>query len=552
MTQPTRTTIGATASGSRLSKHFLAAVVAASSASLLAAHSASADIIYSGVINFACAVDIDGCYINVETGLLSNGPGTGVPGWDVNPYSTSGGMNFFNSTGGGQMRRPAVTTGTAGNLALNTAVVSTGSYNTGTGNVYGTTSATGLLGGWTYSSENIIGFKFVAAAGTTHYGWMRFAMGAAGSSGTSMTRTVVDYAWETTAGLPILAGNQGGPPPAYDPCASFNPTVSVGINNVGMNSTTATDLALDSCGTAYKANYFKFVAPVDGAYGFNACAQSGVRFAILDGCAVGSSVLACSGSCSAAMSMTAGQTVYCVAGGESAGTVLTSPLNIVVIAPAVPACSGATVAVFGDNAFDDTAATTPQVVQTNAANTTVATIQKATWFKFTAGATGAYSFSLCGSTGDTMMGIGTVCPTVGTTFQTLAYNDDAPSCSSGGTSNLASFIDATNGGATGTFAGFPLTQDLVSGQTYYIVAGSFSATANVTSTLRIDGPPQTGSCIGDLNLDGVVNGADLGLMLGAWGACPGGTPGCLGDLNLDGVVTGADLGLLLGAWGACP
>jgi hypothetical protein len=66
------------------------------------------------------------------------------------------------------------------------------------------------------------------------------------------------------------------------------------------------------------------------------------------------------------------------------------------------------------------------------------------------------------------------------------------------------------------------------------------------------GPPQAGACIGDLNLDGVVNGADLGLMLGAWGACSGGTPGCLGDLNLDGVVTGADLGLMLGAWGPCP
>jgi hypothetical protein len=28
------------------------------------------------------------------------------------------------------------------------------------------------------------------------------------------------------------------------------------------------------------------------------------------------------------------------------------------------------------------------------------------------------------------------------------------------------------------------------------------------------------NCIGDLNGDGVVNGADLGILLGAWGACP--------------------------------
>jgi hypothetical protein len=58
------------------------------------------------------------------------------------------------------------------------------------------------------------------------------------------------------------------------------------------------------------------------------------------------------------------------------------------------------------------------------------------------------------------------------------------------------------------------------------------------------------ACLGDLDQDGTVTGADLGLLLGAWGPC-GAVP-CLGDLDLDGSVTGADLGLLLGAWGACP
>ena len=47
----------------------------------------------------------------------------------------------------------------------------------------------------------------------------------------------------------------------------------------------------------------------------------------------------------------------------------------------------------------------------------------------------------------------------------------------------------------------------------------------------------------DLNNDGLVDGSDLGLMLGNWGL-----PG-LGDLNGDGLVDGADLGLLLGSWG---
>jgi probable HAF family extracellular repeat protein len=49
----------------------------------------------------------------------------------------------------------------------------------------------------------------------------------------------------------------------------------------------------------------------------------------------------------------------------------------------------------------------------------------------------------------------------------------------------------------------------------------------------------------DLNGDGTVDGADLGLLLGNWGPCDG----CPADLNGDGTVDGADLGILLGAWG---
>ena len=182
----------------RLNKHFALAAVATAAV----AATSNAAVVYSGVLNFACAVDIDGTYINVQTNTLTNGPGTGVPGCDVNPYSSGGGMNFFNSTGGGQMRYPGVTAGPAGNLALGTSIGSTGSFNTSTtGVVFGSAA-----GNWQYSAQNIIGFRFVAAAGTTHYGWMRFAMGAAGSSGTSMTRTVVDYGWESVAGTSIAAG----------------------------------------------------------------------------------------------------------------------------------------------------------------------------------------------------------------------------------------------------------------------------------------------------------------------------------------------------------
>lgn len=53
-------------------------------------------------------------------------------------------------------------------------------------------------------------------------------------------------------------------------------------------------------------------------------------------------------------------------------------------------------------------------------------------------------------------------------------------------------------------------------------------------------------CPADLNDDGVVNGADMGLLIAAWGTSDS------GDINSDGVVNGADMGLLIAAWGPCP
>jgi hypothetical protein len=48
----------------------------------------------------------------------------------------------------------------------------------------------------------------------------------------------------------------------------------------------------------------------------------------------------------------------------------------------------------------------------------------------------------------------------------------------------------------------------------------------------------------DLDGNGSVDGADLGILLSAWGSGPG-----TADLNLDGEVDGGDLGALLAGWG---
>lgn len=54
--------------------------------------------------------------------------------------------------------------------------------------------------------------------------------------------------------------------------------------------------------------------------------------------------------------------------------------------------------------------------------------------------------------------------------------------------------------------------------------------------------------VGDANGDGLVNGADLAVVLSAWG----GGGGSAADFNGDGIVNGADLSIILGNWNLCP
>jgi hypothetical protein len=66
--------------------------------------------------------------------------------------------------------------------------------------------------------------------------------------------------------------------------------------------------------------------------------------------------------------------------------------------------------------------------------------------------------------------------------------------------------------------------------------------ADYTAQFEVLAPPTP-----DINVDGNVDGGDLGLLLASWGDCLEGC--CDADLNGDGVIDGADLGLLLSEWG---
>lgn len=514
---------------SRLTRHFAAAAAAA-----VVGASASAGVVYTAV-NWVVPNNIDGLYINVET-LATGSAGSAVAGWDINPYSATS-LTWFNATGTGMLRYPGVTTGSAGNLAVGTVVGATGSY--GSGAVTVGTAA----GNWRLNASNYFGFRFVASDGLTHYGWGRFVIGASISGA---DRYIAEIAWENIAGASIAVGDQGGPPPAYDPCAAFNPKANIGTSNLGMNGTTAQNLTIPQF-TIFKANYFKFDCTASGTYTINSCSSNvDTRMAVTDGCTGSAAVLAaddngCGLSSTMQVSLNAGTSYYVVCGMASASAAVPQSVAITVAPPPDPICVAAMPLSFGTNGIDGTAGVGTQVVKSSATGGTT-TIYNVLWHKFTPQATGAYTFSLCGSYGDSKMAIAANCPGVGGTFDSLAYNDDTCACSGGcgttGTSAYAAELKATG-------SGLPLTQDLIAGQTYYLCIGGYAAVDFPVGALTISGPPQPPLCPADLDQNGTVDGADLGMLLGNWGNSG------IGDINNDGTVNGADLGALLGAFGPC-
>jgi len=89
---------------------------------------------------------------------------------------------------------------------------------------------------------------------------------------------------------------------------------------------------------------------------------------------------------------------------------------------------------------------------------------------------------------------------------------------------------------------------LFEGETYHLVVSQWSASQpGQPYTNTVTGPGvfimSDNTIPGDLNGDGVVDGADLGLLLKLWGTDDAGA-----DLNGDGIVDGADLGILLSNW----
>jgi hypothetical protein len=183
------------------------AVAAAMGAGLMMASAASfAQVINSGPVSLAVPLSTNGLYLNVLTGANNlPPPGTGgatVPGWDINPYSTTG-LSFFSAT-------PAASSGYASAAAgLNQPVGAT----IGASSTFLTAIQTPAVSTWNLnSSSNFVGFRFLnegATASTTddtiHYGYFQLRLGA-----NVLDRTLVSYAFNATPGASITVVPEPG------------------------------------------------------------------------------------------------------------------------------------------------------------------------------------------------------------------------------------------------------------------------------------------------------------------------------------------------------
>jgi hypothetical protein len=175
----------------RLTQHLALAAVATAAVS-----SANAQIVHSGIVNLSVPNSTNGLYLNVVTGatnLPAGSGGTTVPGWDINPWSTAG-FGLFSPgspTGGAYVITSA---SNATNMAFGAQISAA--------NTYGSNGTTSVAQWNLNSDQNLVGFRFLNEANNQiHYGWARFSFG-----GTVATRSLVEYAYDATAGAAIGAG----------------------------------------------------------------------------------------------------------------------------------------------------------------------------------------------------------------------------------------------------------------------------------------------------------------------------------------------------------
>jgi hypothetical protein len=201
-------------------------------------------------------------------------------------------------------------------------------------------------------------------------------------------------------------------------------------------------------------------------------------------------------------------------------------LTVSTSAPPTPAndeCSGVIDILSSSVAFNTGSATTSTTgsIPASCNDGAGTAMNKDVWYRLFNECDGTLTLATCGSSFDTRLAVyqGFTCPTAASV--PVACDDNSTGCA--------------NNGSSVTFAAAP-------GQVFYVRIGSPTATGGA-GTLTVTCTP-TPQCPADLSADGLVDGNDLGILLGLWGTAKG-------DLDGDGFTDGADLAVMLSSWGGC-
>ncbi len=187
----------------RLDAHFVACAAAAGAAVVGATQQSQAAVVYSGVVNLPIPNSTNGLYLNVVTGANNLPPpgsaGSTVPGWDINPFSSTS-LSFFNPSPlpGGGSAYFALTGTTVARMAGGVGAPSIG----GVGSLWGTTNTA-----WNPApNSGYFGFRFIRESDSTlHYGWAQI------NNPSLATRVLVDYAYDDGVAVEIAAGQVPAP-----------------------------------------------------------------------------------------------------------------------------------------------------------------------------------------------------------------------------------------------------------------------------------------------------------------------------------------------------
>jgi hypothetical protein len=184
----------------------LVAYATLAGAALSASAAADASIVYVDLSATPILIPLTtaGIYLNVVTGVNNTSPGS-VPGWDLNPFSSTS-LSWFAATpnaSSGYIAALGSSPTLVDNLGIGTAIgPSTYVFN----NASESTGATAFT---LNSTNNYVGFRFLNEATTlTSFGWVQVRLGA---SFTDSTRAIVGYAYENSGGA-ILSGDTGAIP----------------------------------------------------------------------------------------------------------------------------------------------------------------------------------------------------------------------------------------------------------------------------------------------------------------------------------------------------